>query len=75
MHGKLEQMARDECGLEKEDIIYTDHQAIVLKDWALIQDQGRRKQVMSKLNTNNENSFGQPLVRCCSLCSLFNTSF
>ncbi|NOJ24166.1 hypothetical protein [Vibrio coralliilyticus] len=57
VHGKLEQMARDECGLEKEDIIYTDHQAIVLKDWALIQDQGRRKQVMSKLNTNNENSF------------------
>ncbi|WP_028108376.1 WD40 repeat domain-containing protein [Ferrimonas futtsuensis] len=54
---KLKQMAMDECGLEKKEIIYTDHEAIVLADWALIQDDDKRRQVKSKLNLSNELSF------------------
>ncbi|GAA4899396.1 hypothetical protein [Ferrimonas pelagia] len=53
----LKLMAMDECGLEKEDIIYTDHEAIVLKDWALIQDDEKRQQVESKLHLGNARSF------------------
>ncbi len=53
----LEKVALDECGLDREDVIYTDNQAIVLKDWSWIQDKGRRENVRSKLNYNNEFSF------------------
>ncbi|WP_169629239.1 WD40 repeat domain-containing protein [Ferrimonas kyonanensis] len=53
----IETMALEECGLEREDIVYTNNEAIVLSDWALIQDLDKRAQVKSKLNYGNERSF------------------
>ncbi|SDJ23178.1 Nucleoporin Nup120/160 [Ferrimonas sediminum] len=53
----IEAMAMEECGLEREDIVYTNHESIVLSDWALIQDLDKRAQVKSKLNYGNERSF------------------
>jgi len=34
---KLEPMALAECGLAREEVVFTGRQAIVLRDWALIQ--------------------------------------
>lgn len=57
IRGSIEEQALEECGLEREDIIYEGNQAITMKDWALIQDDDKRKQVTSKLNPSNEISF------------------
>jgi len=54
---KLEKLGLDECGLEKTDVIYSNHEAIVLSDWALIQSDEKRKDVLNKLHSENEFSF------------------
>lgn len=53
----IEQNGLDECGLDKEDVIYSNHEAIVLSDWALIQSNEKRQQVRNKLHGDNEFSF------------------
>lgn len=57
IEGELEILALEECGIDREDIIYTDNSSIILKDWALIQNVEKRKEVISKININNEQSF------------------
>jgi len=53
----LQQRALDECGIEKDEVIYTNHEAIVLPAWSLIQDKDKRAQVKNKLVFENEFSF------------------
>ena len=47
----------NECGLDKDDIIYKDQEPIILPTFSLIQDKERRAQVASKLVFENEYSF------------------
>ncbi|MCK8080663.1 hypothetical protein [Vibrio sp. 1CM24A] len=57
VNGSLEQTALDECGLEQEDIIASDKKAIILKDWALLQNLEGKAHIRSKMNFGNANSF------------------
>ena len=55
--GKIQELAMNECGLDKDDIIYKDQEPIILPTFSLIQDKERRAQVASKLVFENEYSF------------------
>jgi len=55
--GKIQELAMNECGLDKDDIIYKDQEPIILPTFSLIQDKERRSQVASKLVFENEYSF------------------
>ncbi|MCL1045417.1 hypothetical protein L2737_08770 [Shewanella electrodiphila] len=54
---KLEEEALHECSLTKKDIIYSNNEAIVLSDWAVIQSSERRDPWLKKLHPENEFSF------------------
>ncbi|GIU39951.1 hypothetical protein TUM3794_16670 [Shewanella colwelliana] len=57
IENEIEKQALHSCGLEKEDVIYSNHEAIVLSDWALIQSDERRAPALTKLHGENEFSF------------------
>ncbi|WP_351011635.1 hypothetical protein [Shewanella sp. S1-58-MNA-CIBAN-0166] len=57
IENQIEKQALHSCGLEKADVIYSNHEAIVLSDWALIQSDERRAPALTKLDRNNELSF------------------
>lgn len=57
INGKLKQVAMEECGLEKEDIISEDQEPIILPAWSLIQDEKKREEVKKKLVRANELCF------------------
>lgn len=57
INGKLKQIAMDECGLEKDDIISEDQEPIILPAWSLIQDEKKREEVKKKLIRANELCF------------------
>jgi hypothetical protein len=57
INGKLKQIAMDECGLEKDDIISENQEPIILPAWSLIQDEQKREQAKKKLVKENELCF------------------
>ncbi|MBB1364452.1 hypothetical protein H5125_20110 [Shewanella sp. SR44-4] len=57
IENQIEKQALHSCGLEKADVIYSNHEAIVLSDWALIQSDERRAPALTKLHGENELSF------------------
>ncbi len=56
VEGPLQQMALNECGITREEVIVSKHQTLILRDWALIQNQEYQSTV-GTVNTSNELSF------------------
>jgi len=54
IHGKLKDIAMQECGIEHEDIVFHNHEPITLNTWSLIQGRERRSTIQNRIPFSNE---------------------
>lgn len=53
----LRSVALEQCGLDKDDILFNEQETIVLRDWALLQSPERLSAIAGTLNHHNDLSF------------------